>query len=337
MVTPRAERGRRARRFRCAASLRGEGALRGSLLLVLRASAALLGLCIAFHAQAAPSRPLVVATTPDLKSIAEAVSAGAVRAESLVPAGGDAEAFEPRPSQLALVRDAVLVLRIGLGYDEWLDRLLKQSANARVQRGGEGYLDLSADIALVEVQGRSIEASSGHAHGAANPHYWLDPLNAEIMSAQIAEALTRVVPEAREAIAAAQRRFVIDLKAGVARWSAMLAPYRGAPLVAYHNAWPYFARRFRLNIVDVIEPKEGVPPSLARLAALAARMREAGVRVVLREPSEPIDAPRFLADRSGARVITLAPSVGATPEAKDLPALFESNVQALAKALAERP
>ena len=152
-----------------------------------------------------------------------------------------------------------------LGHDEWLDRLLKQAANPRVQRGGAGYLDLSADIALVEVQGRSVEHRSGHAHGSANPHYWLDPANAEIMSAHIAEALTRLAPQERETIAAAQARFAADLKAGIARWTAALEPHRGAPIVAYHNSWPYFARRFRLNIVDVIEAKEGVPPSAARL------------------------------------------------------------------------
>ena len=285
----------------------------------------------------APARaePLVVATTPDLRSIAEAVSEGRFRIESLVPPGADPEAFEPRPSHIGLVRDAALVVRVGLGHDEWLDRLLKQAANPRVQRGGAGYLDLSADIALIEVQGRSVEHRSGHAHGSANPHYWLDPANAEIISAHIAEALTRLAPQERETIAAAQARFAADLKAGIARWTAALEPHGGAPIVAYHNTWPYFARRFRLNIVEVIEAKEGVPPSAARLTTVASRMREAKARVILHEPSQPMEASRFLAERTGARVVTLAPSVGAAPEAKDVLALFHHNVTLLAQALAE--
>lgn len=283
----------------------------------------------------ARAEPLVVATTPDLKSITEAVSGGSVRVETLVQPGGDPEAFELRPSHLALVRDAALVVRVGLGFDEWLDRLLRQAGSATLQRGGAGHLDLSTDIALVEVQGRSVEARSGHAHGAANPHYWLDPLNAEIMSAHIAEALTRVVPDKRDAIAAAQARFAADLKAGMQRWASTLEPHRGAAVVAYHNSWPYFARRFRLNIVDVIEAKEGVPPNAARLAALAARMRESKVRVILHEPFEPIEASRFLGERSGAVVVLLAPSVGSKPEAKDFFALFDHNVDLLARALAQ--
>ena len=277
----------------------------------------------------------MVATTPDLKSIAEAVAGATVRVESLVPPGTDPEAFEPRPSHLALLRDAALVVRVGAGFDEWLDRLLNQAKNPRLQRGGAGYLDLSADIALVEVQGRSVEHRSGHAHGSANPHYWLDPANAEIMSAHIAEALVRLLPEQRGAIEVAHGRFVADLKSSLQRWTAALEPFRGAPVVAYHNSWPYFARRFRLNIVDVIEAKEGVPPSASRLTSLAARMRAKKVRAILHEPFLPVEASRFLAERTGARLVTLATSVGSKPEAGDYFVLFDHNVELLAKAFAE--
>jgi ABC-type Zn uptake system ZnuABC Zn-binding protein ZnuA len=318
----------------------GLGAVRlasGMLGGLRRSTAGVSILLLCLITSAAQTQPLVVAATPDLKSLTEAVAAGAVRVETLVPPGTDPEAFEPRPSHLALVRDAALVIRVGAGFDEWLDRLVRQSRNARVQRGAAGHLDLSAEIALVEVQGRSVEASSGHAHGAANPHYWLDPANAEIMSAHIAEALTRAAPDAREAIAAAQSRFASDLKAGLARWTAALAPHRGAAVIAYHNSWPYFARRFRLNIVDVIEAKEGVPPSAARLARLAGRMREAKVQAVLHEPFVPVEASRFLAERSGARLVVLAPSVGSKPEARDYLSLFDHNVELLAAALAESP
>lgn len=277
----------------------------------------------------------VVVTTPDLKSLAEAVSGGAVRIESLVPPGVDAETFEPRPSSLGLVKGAALVVRIGLGYDEWLDRLLVQAGDAELLRGGARNLDLSPSIALLEVQGRSVEAGSGHAHGAANPHYWLDPANAEVMSAAIAEALIRIVPEQRAAITAAHARFVLDLRERLARWTRRLDPYRGAPLVAYHNSWPYFARRFRLNIVAAIEPKEGVPPTPARLIALASTMRASKVRVILQESFEPAEASRALARRTGARVVLLAPSVGALPGTGDYLALFDRDIDLLAAALGE--
>jgi ABC-type Zn uptake system ZnuABC Zn-binding protein ZnuA len=300
-------------------------------------AAVLLSLWLAAFVSAARAEPLVVATTPDLKSIAEAVSGGAVRVESLVPPGTDPEAFEPRPSHLALVRGAALVVRVGLGIDDSLDGLVAQSGNWRLQRGSPNNLDLSAQMALLEVQGRSVEPQTGHAHGSANPHYWLDPANGEIMSAVIAEALVRVAPESRGAIEEAQTRFAAELKEGLARWTRALEPYRGAPVVSYHNGWPYFARRFRLDIVDVIEPKEGVPPTAARLLALAAIMRARHVRVILHEPFEPIEASRALAERTSAHVVVLAPSVGSVPGAETYLKLFDHNVATLAKALAAAP
>jgi ABC-type Zn uptake system ZnuABC Zn-binding protein ZnuA len=295
-----------------------------------------LGLSLVAHTAAAASMR-VVATTSDLASLAHAVAGDLAQVETIIPPAADPEAFEPRPSDFAKLKGASIVIRIGLGYDHWLDKLLSRHGDAAVNRGGAGYVDASVGVPLLEIKGSRIDPTQrdGHAHGLANPHYWLDPANAEIMSAHIAEALTRLAPQERETIAAAQARFAADLKAGIARWTAALEPHRGAPIVAYHNSWPYFARRFRLNIVEAIEEKEGVPPSAARLARLAARMRAEKVRAILHEPFQPIDAARFLAGRTGAPVVVMAPSVGAKPEARDLIALFDHNVDILAKTLAD--
>jgi ABC-type Zn uptake system ZnuABC Zn-binding protein ZnuA len=235
------------------------------------------------------------------------------------------------------LKNARLAIRVGLDYDLWFDRLLQAAGTREIQRGGPGYVDASFGIAALEVRGVSLGPGDGHAHGSANPHYWLDPANGEIMSAVIAEALVRVAPESRGAIEEAQTRFVAELKEGLARWTRALEPYRGAPVVTYHNGWPYFARRFRLDIVDVIEPKEGVPPTAARLLALAAIMRARHVRVILHEPFEPIEASRALAERTSAQVVVLAPSVGSVPGAETYLKLFDHNVATLAKALAAAP
>ena len=280
----------------------------------------------------------VVVTTPDLKSITEAVSGGAARVQSLIAPGADPEAFEPRPAHLVALREAGLVVRIGAGYEHWLDRLIQQAAKPHLRPGGEGYLDVSAGIALLEQRGRSVMIRPGHAHGSANPHYWLDPANGLMVAQRIAEALARLAPPAqRPAVEAAQARFAAELERRTAQWQRALEPYQGAPLVTYHNTWPYFARRFRLNIVDIIEQKEGVPPSVARLAAIAQTMRREKVRAVVHEPFQPIDASRALGERTGARVVVLAPSVGSVPEASDYLKLFDFNVSSLAKALAPAP
>ena len=303
-----------------------------------RPARALASLVLALGLAAHPARGgetiSVVTTTPDLKSLVEAVGGGLVSVASLVPSGADAEAYEPRPGDLLRLRGAALLVRVGLGYDHWLDPLLARHADPRLAPGGAGLVDASAGIPLLEVQGRSVEVQQGgHAHGLANPHYWLDPANAETITAGIAEGLARVAPEEIAAFAENRRRFLATLAERLASWQARLAPYAGAAVVTYHNGWPYFARRFRLDVVAVVEPKEGIAPSPARLAHVAATMREAGARVVLTEPTEPREPADAVAARAGAHVAVLAGSVGELPGADDYLGLFETDVDALLRAL----
>jgi ABC-type Zn uptake system ZnuABC Zn-binding protein ZnuA len=298
--------------------------------------AALFGLVLAAAtAGAAPAAAVlrVVATTTDMAALAAAVGGDVAAVESIVPAAVDPEAFEPRPGDLDKVRHAAMLVRVGLGYDYWLDTLINQIGDPRLMRGGEGYLDASAGIPLLEIRGQSVMNEGGHAHGVANPHYWLDPDNAVIVTAGIAEALVRLVPAQRERIIANRERFLADLKTHRARWNKLLAPYAGVKLVAYHNSWPYFTRRFRLDIVDFIEPKSGVAPSPAHLARLISAGRKAQVRAILHEPYEPEDTSQLVARKLGVPLVLLATSVDSVPGTKDYLALFDHNVATLAQAL----
>jgi ABC-type Zn uptake system ZnuABC Zn-binding protein ZnuA len=305
----------------------------GGVALITRAVR--LAALAAALALAAPAQAelRVVAATTDLAAIAAAVGADLVTVETIVPAAVDPEAFEPRPGDIEKIRNAGLLVRVGLGYDYWLDKLARQAGDKRLMRGGEAFIDASTGIPLVEVSGQSVANEGGHAHGVANPHYWLDPENAKIVSAGVAEGLERVLPGERARIAANRERFVADLDARLARWTAQLAPVAGVKLIAYHNSWPYFARRFRLDMIGFIEPKPGVAPSPAQLARLVAAGNRAGVRAIVHEPYEPADASRFVAQKLGVPVVLLATSVGSVPAAKDYFGLFDHNVAALAKAL----
>jgi ABC-type Zn uptake system ZnuABC Zn-binding protein ZnuA len=299
----------------------------------LLAHAALASIVASFPVSAQNLR--FVASTSDLASLAQAVAGDLAQVETIVPPAANPEAFEPRPSDLARLKGASIVVRVGLGYDDWLDKLVAMHGDAAVKRGGAGYVDASVGIPLLEVKGSQSDpaARDGHAHGLANPHYWLDPANAETITGAIAEAGIRVAPDMAEKLIANRGGFLSQLNASLARWEQLLAPHRAARLIAYHNTWPYFARRFRLDVVDVIEIKEGVAPSPARLAKLAAIMREQKIRLIVHEPFEPEEASQLLARRTGAAVVKLAPSVGSLPAAKSYLALFDYNVATLAQAL----
>jgi ABC-type Zn uptake system ZnuABC Zn-binding protein ZnuA len=300
--------------------------MRGGILGAVIAAAAI-------TAAPAAATLRVVATTTDMAALAAAVGGELVTVESIVPAATDPEAFEPRPGDVDKIRHAILLVRVGLGYDYWLDALVNRIGDKRLMRGGDAYVDASAGIPLLEIRGQSVVNEAGHAHGSANPHYWLDPENAIIVTAGIAEALVRIAPEQRERILANRERFLGELKVRRQRWSETLAPFGGVTLIAYHNSWPYLARRFRLDVIDFIEPKPGVAPSPAHLARLISAGRAARVRAILHEPYEPEDASRLLAGKLGVPFVLLATSVDSVPGTKDYLALFDYNISALARAL----
>ncbi|HKA72120.1 MAG TPA: metal ABC transporter substrate-binding protein [Xanthobacteraceae bacterium] len=283
---------------------------------------------------AATERLRVVTTTTDLKSLTEAVGGDRVEAINLVPPNLDAEEYQAKPQDAVRLKDARMVVRVGLDFDLWFDRLLTQTALMQpnlgtLRRGGPGHVDASQAIAVLDQRGIGVGPSDGHAHGSGNPHYWLDPRNAEIITGNILDTLARLDPANASYYEANRLAFLARLDTRLKEWEGRLASLQGRPMVAYHNSWAYLARRFRLNFIDLIEPKPGVPPSPARLASLIRTMRERDVRIVVRQPHEPERDAAFLAEKTGAAVVLLAGSVGALPAATDYLSLFDANVDAL--------
>lgn len=272
---------------------------------------------------------VVAATTSDLRDLVGRVGGEGVRVESLTEPRADPHATEIHPRQLALLKRADLLVRIGLDHEPWLPRALRAAPAAPRD------LDASRGVALLDTETARLAADRRpHVHAFGNTHYWLDPENARGITALIAEALAEIQPAQRGVFAANRARFLRDLDARLPRWRQALRPYAGTRVVAAHDTWAYLARRFDLTVVATVEEQPGVPPSPRYLGGLIARMKTSGVGVILAEPGAPAAVLARVAAETGARVITLAPSVGADPEARDYLALFDVNVRRLASALA---
>src|SRR6266436_4576152 len=80
---------------------------------------------LSFASTASAQTLRIVATTSDLASLARSVAGELAQVDVMMPAGADPEAFEPRPSDLAKLRGASVIVRVGLGYDHWLDRAVQ--------------------------------------------------------------------------------------------------------------------------------------------------------------------------------------------------------------------
>jgi ABC-type Zn uptake system ZnuABC Zn-binding protein ZnuA len=279
----------------------------------------------------------VVATSTDLKALVEVVGGDRVRVEALAPPLQDPHAIEVKPGQITALRGAALLVRVGLDHEPWLAGLLRTVGDSRFAPGGPNVLDCSKGIELLQADVARVRPESGeHVHGFGNTHYWLDPENARPITAGILEALARLAPGERAYFESRRGDFLKRLDARIARWTRTLGPYRGTRVVVVHESWPYFARRFGLQIVAAIEPTPGVPPSPAYLASLTRRMKDANVRVLIAEPYSSAALVDRVASLSGARAVILVPSVGGAPEARGYLALFDVDVERLAGAFRGR-
>ncbi len=148
--------------------------------------------------------------------------------------------------------------------------------------------------------------------------------------------MARIDPANAKTYEANRQAFLARLSAKLTEWEARLAPLRHVPLIAYHNSWPYFARRFRLDFSDFLEIKPGVPATPSHLAGIIEMMQKRGVRLVVREPHEPERDVDFVAVKAGATVVVLAAAVGALPGTDDYLSLFDTDVAALVNAAAGR-
>jgi ABC-type Zn uptake system ZnuABC Zn-binding protein ZnuA len=269
--------------------------------------------------QAQPERLLVITTSPDLKSLVEAVGGDRVEVESLSQPEQDPHAIEVKPAQLVRARQAAMLVKVGLDHEPWLARLPAVSAPV---------VDASKTVPLLQTETPRLRTErKAHTHAYGNTHYWLDPKNARPITASILAGLASLSPADRATFEARREAFLSRLEERLAAWEATLAPWRGARIVVVHDSWSYFAERFGLKIVAAAEPNPGVPPSPRELAALLDRLRGSDVRVLISDPHSDPSLVRQIADKGGIKAVTLFPS------GRDYVGLFEENVRRLAQAL----
>ncbi len=288
-----------------------------------------------FGAASAQDRLAVVTTLPDLKSIVEAVGGDRVDAFSIATGFQNPHFVDPKPSYIRRLSRADVFVTVGLDLEiGWVQPLLSSARNPKVAPGGQGYVDASVGIPLLQMP-TSLSREQGDIHVYGNPHYWLDPVRGKIVAATIADALSRISPRNEDQFRSNLREFVQAVDAELARWQATLAPYKGARVIAYHNEWPYFEDRFGIEIAGFLEPKPGIPPTPSQLASTIRQMEREGIRVIITSPYFKADAADLVARRTGAVVVTLATSVGAREGIESYFDLFDYNVSALAAALRE--
>ena len=293
-------------------------------------------LAVVSQSPAAAEPPLRVLTTlPDLWSITRALVGDLGEVQVATRPGQNPHDLEIRPSQVLLVRRAEILVRNGLEEDIWIDPVVESSGNPRLLRGSPSVIEASRGLALLKVPSGPVDRSQGDVHPSGNPHYTLDPTTMPAVTATIAAGLVRLRPDLAPRLEANRRDFLARVETQLARGREMLAPYRGAKVVSYHDSWPYFYRAYGLVELGVIEDRPGVPPSPQHLVSLVRRMREQRARVVVVESWYPADTAAAVARQAGARLLVVPQSPGAVRGTEEYIAHMDHLVTALTRALGQ--
>ena len=281
-------------------------------------------------------RLTVVATTPDLAALAREIGGDAVEVKALAKPTEDPHFVDAKPRHIVTLNRADVLIEGGAELEiGWLPALLESARNDKIAPGAPGRISAAQGVRMLEIP-TSFDRAHGDVHALGNPHFLLDPVNAKLIVAQIANHLSQVDPASAELFKANLKAFNTTLDAKFAEWQQRLAPYRGATIVTYHKDFVYFAERFGLEVVENLEPKPGIAPSPAHLAKVISLMRADNAHIILVQPFQNRRTAETVARQTDAVVLDVSQQPGAVKDTDTYFQLMDYIVNTMATALQAR-
>lgn len=282
---------------------------------------------------AAAKKLNVVTATTDMASLTQEVGGDHVNVESIARGYQDPHFVEAKPSFLLKLRQADLLVVVGLQLEiGWLPPLITQSGNPRIQVGAGGYLDASQFAEILEVPQGTVTRAEGDVHPLGNPHYWLDPDNGRRIARGLANKLADMDPAEAKYFQDRFQDFDKRLTAAEQKWDAEMKQYRGRKVITYHRSFPNFAKHFGLDVIGYVEPRPGIPPTPSHTLETIQLMKRENCHVILVEPYFDLKTPQSIGREANAQVVVYLPSVGGEKQVTNYFELFDYDIGLLIKA-----
>src|SRR3982750_3992543 len=299
------------------------------------------------------SVPKVVTSLTTYGAIAREIVGDKGTVSSIAQGNEDPHFVQPKPSFVAVLRDADLFITTGMDLELWVPALLDRAGNRRIMDGSPGYVPAFKGIDLMEVP-TSLSRSEGDIHVDGNPHIHTDPLNGIIIARNILAGLQRVAPENSAFYAGREQEFekrVLEATMGASLvsiltpgtafellrsnklfgfldqqkyqgkplnsqlggWLKQAEVFRGKDMACYHKEWAYFSRRYQVNCVTYIEAKPGIPPTPGHVQEVIKLMRDQKIPVLF--ASNYFDRKQIeqVAERTGAHAVIVPENTEGAP------------------------
>lgn len=236
----------------------------------------------------------------------------------LLPPGHNEHHFDPTPREVEQIASAKLGVMVGLGLDPWMEKLMKDAApKARVLKVGERVPTITIKHEMVGDEeahkGEKDDDDDEHQKGAVDPHAWLDPQRAALMSKAIAEELSRA--DSAHASAYRDRAAALEksLDALDKEVEGKMKTLPKKQLITFHGSFGYFAQRYGLEVVAVIEPFPGSTPTGDYITKVLKVVNDKKVPALFSEPQLDPRPAKIIADQAKLPLGVLDP-VGGQPE-----------------------
>lgn len=270
----------------------------------------------------------VFACEPEWGALTQELAGDKVAIDIATSALQDVHQIEAKPSLIAKVRKADLVVCTGADLEVgWLPQLVRQAGNPKVASGA-GYFLAASQVTTLEKPAQ-LDRSAGDVHPQGNPHIQMDPYRV----LTVAKALSARLAQVDAANAAFYQQRFADFSgrwnAAIKRWEAKAAPLKGRRIIVQHGSWIYLERWLGLEQIGALEPKPGVPPTSAHLAGLIGTAKGGNTLAIVRAAYQDPKSSAWLSERSGVPAVMLPLTVGGDPQSKDLFGLFDSTIDKL--------
>lgn len=271
----------------------------------------------------------VITAYPYIADLIEKIGKDRIAVNALARGSRDPHHIIPRPSLIARMRSADLLVINGADLEiGWIPTLIRDSRNPSIQPGKQGFLDFSSHVKLIQVPDR-VSRAQGDVHPAGNPHFNLNPEFIIILARVVEQKLC----ELDGGNCAYYRRNFSQFSElwlkRIASWKKSLQPLKGIRVVQYHRSHDYFLEYFGIISIGEMEPLPGIPPTSRHILKIIQRLKSNNVRLILQDVYHSTVPSRFVADRTGARVVILPHDVRSVKEAKDIVSLYDEIVRRL--------
>jgi len=287
------------------------------------------GLLLLFVTFSASARLNVFACEPEWAALVEELGHDNIKVFSATTAQQDPHRIQARPSLIAKMRRADLVVCTGADLEiGWLPVLLRRAANPKVQPGQPGYFAAAQYVSLLDKPTR-LDRAEGDVHAAGDPHIHLNPNNISRVSKALTDTLVAIDPE--NAIVYKKNRddFLIRWLQAVERWEQQAKTLRNLRVVTQHKSWAYLLDWLGIQEIARLEPKPGIPPSTAYLGQVLESLQHQSANAILIANYQSPKPAKWLQQRTGIPIIMLPYTIGGSNDADNLFRLFDTTLEQL--------